>query len=64
LSYGHAGPVRFIISIDKNIISKTEEANIIKTFVITIGDGFEDYNNNDDSLGKDDSISHLILWQI
>ncbi|CAF3389737.1 unnamed protein product [Rotaria sp. Silwood1] len=64
LSYGHAGPVRFIISIDKNFISTTEEGTTIKTFVITIGDGFEDYNNNDETLGKDDALSHLILWKI
>jgi hypothetical protein len=31
---------------------------------MTCGDGFEDYNNNDETLGKDDARSHLILWQL
>ncbi|CAF1262464.1 unnamed protein product [Rotaria magnacalcarata] len=63
LPFGYAGPVRFIISIDKNFLSTTDEGTIIKTFVMTIGDGFEDYTNNDESLGKDDALSHLILWE-
>ncbi|CAF4458915.1 unnamed protein product, partial [Rotaria socialis] len=63
LPFGYAGPVRFIISTDKSFLSTTDEGTIIKTFVITIGDGFEDYTNNDENLGRDDAFSHLILWE-
>lgn len=64
LPFGHVGPVRFIISTDKNLLLTTEEGATVKTFVVTIGDGFEDYTNNDETLGKDDAISHVILWQL
>ncbi|CAF1140330.1 unnamed protein product [Adineta steineri] len=64
LTFGHVGPVRFILSTDKNILSTTDDGSTIKTFVITIGDGFEDFNNNDETLGKDDALSHLILWNL
>jgi hypothetical protein len=64
LSFGHAGPVRFIISTDKNFISDTDETNCIQTFVTTIGDGFEDFNQEDQNLGKDDALSQLILWKL
>jgi hypothetical protein len=58
LSFGHAGPVRFILS-------KTEESpSNLNTFIISIGDGFEDFNNNDENLGKNDALSHLILWKL
>ncbi|CAF2791087.1 unnamed protein product [Rotaria sp. Silwood2] len=64
LSFGHAGPVRFIISTDTNVISTSEEATTVKTLVLSIGDGFEDYTNNDETLGKDDALSHVIVWQL
>jgi hypothetical protein len=56
--------VRFIISTDKNFISDTDETNCIQTFVTTIGDGFEDFNQEDQNLGKDDALSQLILWKL
>ncbi|CAF4326176.1 unnamed protein product, partial [Rotaria sp. Silwood2] len=64
LSFGHAGPVRFIISTDTNVISTSEEATTVKTLILSIGDGFEDYTNNDETLGKDDALSHVIVWQL
>jgi hypothetical protein len=58
LSFGHAGPVRFIIS-------KIEEGkNYFNKFIISIGDGFEDFTNYDENLGKDDARSHLIFWNL
>lgn len=59
LTFGHAGPVRFILSTDTN-----DEGTTTKTLVLTIGDGFEDYASNDETLGKDDGLSHLIVWQL
>jgi hypothetical protein len=53
--------VRFIISTD---ISTAEETTSVKTLVFSIGDGFEDYANNDETLGKDDALSHVIVWQL
>ena len=66
LIFGHAGPVRLILSTDTNTSSTTSTVPTeeMKTLVLTIGDGFEDYNHNDETLGKDDAHSHLILWQI
>ena len=64
LSFGHAGPVRFIISTDTTIVPTSDETTTVKTFVFSIGDGFEDYTNNDESLGKDDALSHVIVWQL
>ena len=64
LSFGHAGPVRFIISTDTTILSTSEESTSVKTLVLTIGDGFEDYTSNDETLGKDDALSHVIVWQL
>ncbi|CAF1236085.1 unnamed protein product [Rotaria sordida] len=64
LSFGHAGPVRFIISTDTTLVSTSEEATSVKTIVLSIGDGFEDYTNNDETLGKDDALSHVIVWQL
>ncbi|CAF4426855.1 unnamed protein product, partial [Adineta steineri] len=64
LSLGHAGPVRFIISTDTTILSTSEETTSVKTVVLSIGDGFEDYANNDETLGKDDALSHVIVWQL
>ncbi|CAF3871802.1 unnamed protein product [Adineta steineri] len=64
LSFGHAGPVRFIISTDTTILSTSEETTSVKTVVLSIGDGFEDYANNDETLGKDDALSHVIVWQL
>lgn len=60
LTFGHAGPVRFILSTDRT----TDDGTTMKTLVFTIGDGFEDFTNNDETLGKDDPLSHLIVWQI
>ena len=54
LSFGHAGPVRFFLS---NI----EEG---KRCLISIGDGFEDFNHNEQHFGKDDALSHLIFWKL
>ena len=36
-----------------------------KVLVISGGDGYEDFRNkaNSDSVGKDDSTNHLLLWQ-
>ena len=64
LSFGHAGPVRFIISTDTTVVSTSDETTSIRTLVFTIGDGFEDYANNDETLGKDDALSHVIVWQL
>jgi len=65
LPYGHAGPVRFILSIDRTISSDNDvEGKTFQTSIFTMGDGFEDYQQNDENLGKDDSFSHLILWQL
>lgn len=64
LSFGHAGPVRFIISTDTTIVPMSDEGATTRTLVFTIGDGFEDYSTNNDSLGKDDALSHLIVWQL
>ena len=64
LSFGHAGPVRFIISTDTTVVSTSDESTSVKTLVLSIGDGFEDYTNNDESLGKDDALSHVIVWQL
>jgi hypothetical protein len=64
LSFGHAGPVRFIISTDTTIVSTSDDSTSVKTLVFSIGDGFEDYTNNDESLGKDDALSHVIVWQL
>lgn len=64
LTVGHVGPVRFILGTEKNVLSPTDEGALMKSLVITIGDGFEDYTNNDESLGKDDALSHLILWEL
>ena len=50
LSFGRAGPVRFFLS-------NTEKG---KRFFVSIGDGFEDFNQNDEHFGKDDALS-LIL---
>ena len=54
LAFGHAGPVRFFLS---NI----EEG---KRFLISIGDGFEDFNQHEEHFGKDDAFSHLIFWKV
>lgn len=65
LPYGHAGPVRFILSMDRTISSDNDvEGKTFQTSIFTMGDGFEDYQQNDENLGKDDSFSHLILWQL
>ncbi|CAM2722468.1 unnamed protein product [Rotaria socialis] len=64
LSFGHAGPVRFIISTDTTFASTSEDSTGVKTLVLSIGDGFEDYTNNDETLGKDDALSHVIVWQL
>ena len=64
LSCGHAGPVRSIISTDTTVVTPTEDAPTVKTIILTVGDGFEDYANNDETLGKDDSLSHVIVWQL
>lgn len=65
LSFGHTGPVRFILSTDTTIVPTSDETTTtVKTFVFSIGDGFEDYTNNDESLGKDDALSHVIVWQL
>jgi hypothetical protein len=54
LSFGHAGPVRFILSkIDDGINN-----------IISIGDGFEDFINNDQNLGINDILTHLIFWKL
>jgi hypothetical protein len=59
LSFGHAGPVRFFIS--NNI---EQETNQLDSFVISIGDGFENFNNNEENFGKDDALSHMIFWKL
>ncbi|CAF1243460.1 unnamed protein product [Adineta ricciae] len=59
LSYGHVGPVRFCLSMDKFNFRNEN----FKRFLMTIGDGFDDYQNLDENLGKDDALAHLILWQ-
>ncbi|UJR10864.1 hypothetical protein I4U23_015051 [Adineta vaga] len=64
LSFGHAGPVRFILSTDATIVSSTDESTSMKTVVLSVGDGFEDYATNDESLGKDDALPHVIVWQL
>ncbi len=64
LSFGHAGPVRFIISTDTTVVSTSDETASVKTVVLSIGDGFEDYANNDETLGKEDALSHVIVWQL
>lgn len=57
VSFGHIGPVRFILS---NI--EEEENNLLNRLLISIGDGFEDLNNIDEqNLGKDDASSHLLF---
>ncbi len=58
LSFGHAGPVRFFIS---NIEQGTNKLN---SFIISIGDGFENFNHNEENLGKDDALSHMICWKL
>lgn len=37
-----------------------------KMLVISGGDGYEDFGNtgSDDSVGREDSTNHLLLWQI
>jgi hypothetical protein len=51
--------VRFFIS--NNI---EQETNQLDSFVISIGDGFENFNNNEENLGKDDALSHMIFWKL
>ncbi|UJR34912.1 hypothetical protein I4U23_027690 [Adineta vaga] len=51
LSVGHIGPVRIILSNKEN------------QSIMTVGDGFENYQINNENFGKDDAINHLILWQ-
>ena len=58
LSFGHAGPVRYFLS---NI---EQETNQLNSFVVSIGDGFENFNQNEENLGKDDALSHLIFWKL
>ncbi len=55
LSFGHEGPGRFFISNNQQQINQ---------FIISIGDGFEDFNNNEENLGKDDALSHLIFCKL
>ncbi|CAF1189906.1 unnamed protein product, partial [Didymodactylos carnosus] len=66
LAYGHAGPVRFLISADiaspEN--SSMQTSPVTKTLVLSGGDGFEDYQSYDETLGKDDAMCHVILWQL
>jgi hypothetical protein len=58
-SFSHAaGPVKFFLS---NIEQETHQLN---SFVISIGDGFENFNQNEENLGKDDALSHLIFWKL
>lgn len=64
LSFGHAGPVRFILSTDTTVVSSTDDSTSMKTIVLSIGDGFEDYATNDETLGKDDALPHVIVWQL
>ena len=58
LSYGHEGPVKFIIS------KKSEQIDHLNTFIISIGDGFENFDQNQENLGKDDALYHLIFWKL
>lgn len=64
LAFGHAGPVRFIISTDATVVSSTDDSPSTRTVVLSIGDGFEDYATNDETLGKDDALPHVIVWQL
>ncbi|CAF1461333.1 unnamed protein product, partial [Adineta ricciae] len=64
LSFGHAGPVRFILSTDTTVVSSADDSTNMKTIVLSIGDGFEDYATNDETLGKDDALPHVIVWQL
>ena len=38
----------------------------MRTYVISGGDGFEDFSGNqtNDSIGRDDSTNHLLLWEV
>ena len=69
LPMGHAGPVRCIISNQPTTLTTAEQGKTMKTQILTIGDGFDEYatNNNNSSnetLGKDDAVSHLVLWTL
>ena len=37
----------------------------LRTYIISGGDGFEDFSGNqtNDSIGRDDSTNHLLLWE-
>ena len=38
----------------------------LRTYIISGGDGFEDFSGNqtNDSIGRDDSTNHLLLWEV
>ena len=68
LPVGHAGPVRCIISTQATTLVTADEGATMRTLVLTIGDGFDEYasnnNNSNETLGRDDAVSHLILWTL
>ena len=64
LPVGHAGPVRCIISTQPTTVTTADEGTTMKTPILTIGDGFDEYASNNETLGKDDAVSHLILWTL
>uniref|UniRef100_H2M3D2 Rho guanine nucleotide exchange factor 17 n=1 Tax=Oryzias latipes TaxID=8090 RepID=H2M3D2_ORYLA len=70
-AHGHTGHVRFLTSIEL-----PEGLNVVLTsahippktnhLVISGGDGYEDFRltNSSETVGRDDSTNHLLLWRV
>lgn len=54
--------------IDRNSSNRKcdDSENDMLTLVVSGGDGYEDfrYNQQTDSVGRDDSINHLLIWRV
>jgi hypothetical protein len=49
---------------DMSTLVGTNKVLPLRTYVISGGDGFEDFSGNQssDTIGRDDSTNHLLLW--
>ena len=52
--------------IEKRKITESVDNNETITLVVSGGDGYEDfrYNQQSESVGRDDSINHLLIWRV
>uniref|UniRef100_A0A8C6XCU6 Rho guanine nucleotide exchange factor 17 n=1 Tax=Naja naja TaxID=35670 RepID=A0A8C6XCU6_NAJNA len=80
LSQGHTGHVRFLTSVELpegfNVLfplpgepgedSTRHRSSKSKMLVVSGGDGYEDFRltNSSETVGRDDSTNHLLLWRV